>query len=171
VHRPICKAVQLSRLRPKHIIALPILCVLLQPVACGVFNQPPPTNQVFFKQDLFANKNTAPGWFAYGMALSSWDPTYLSGGKLNYFDREVFARAEAARIWKQLREKGEVNADKDLDALSAINDAGYMQEYVWIYLKRRSFQNPGDLRLEEFRVWAKENLQQHTPVENPGVSF
>lgn len=162
---------QCQRVRHSLYIVLPVFIALLQLVSCGVFDQPPPTNQVFFSQKLFADKNTSPGWFAYGMALSSWEPGYLPNGKPNYFDREVFARTEAAVIWKQLREKGSVEADKDLDALWAIHDAGYMQEYLWAYLKRRSWRDPGNLRLDEFRVWAKENLQRHEPVENPGVSF
>ena len=147
------------------------LFVFLQLVSCCVFSQPPPGNKVYFSQKIFADKNASPGWLAYGIGLSSWEPSYLSNGKLNYFDREVFARSEAATIWKQLRKKGSVEADKDLDALWAVNDAGYMKEYLWVYLKRRSWQDPGNLRLEAFRVWAKENLQQHKPVENPGVSF
>jgi hypothetical protein len=162
---------QFKGLRRKRFLLLSILFAVFQLVACGVFDQPPPTNQVYFSQELFANKNTAPGWFAYGMALSSWEPTYLSNGKLNYYDREVFARAEAATIWKQLREKGDVKADKDLDALWAVNAAGFMPEYVWLYLKRRSFQNPGNLRLDAFRAWAKAYLPQHEAVENPGVFF
>lgn len=147
------------------------LFVLLHLTSCSVYNQPPPTNQVYFSQEIFADKNASAGWVAYGIALSSWEPSYLPNGKLNYFDREVFARTEAAAAWKQLRQKGSVEADRDLDALWAVNDAGYMKEYVWVYLKRRSFQNPGDLRLEAFREWAKRILQQHQPVENPGVSF
>lgn len=162
---------RLSELRRKYATVLSVLLALLQLTACGVFDQPPPTNQVYFNQKIFANKNTSPGWFAYGMALSSWKPTYLPNGKLNYYAREVFARAEAATIWKQLREKGDVEADKDLDALWAVNDAGYMPEYLWVYLKRRSWRNPGNLRLEEFRAWAKKNLPHHEPVENPGISF
>ena len=148
-----------------------ISLVMLQLISCSVYNQPPPTNEVYISPAIFADKNASAGWVAYGIALASWEPSYLSNGKLNYFDREVFARMEAAKIWKQLREKESVKANKDLDDLSTINDAGYMQEYVWVYLKRRSWRDPGNLKLKEFRVWAQENLQQHQPVENPGVSF
>ena len=147
------------------------LLMMFQLVACGIYNQPPPTNQVYFNQKIFADRNASPGWVAYGIALSSWEPSYLANGKLNYFDREVFARSEAATVWKKLREDGSVDADKDLDALWVINDSGFMKEYLWVYLKRDSFQNPGNLRLEEFRQWAAQILQQHQPVENPGVSF
>ena len=171
VHFPIPKPRQVPKRRRKHAVVLPVLFALFPLISCSVYNQPAPTNQVYFGQQIFANRNTAPGWFAYGMALSSWEPNYLENGTLNYFDREVFARAEAARIWKQMREKESVKADKDLDALWAVNDVGYMPEYVWTYLKRRSFRNPGNLRLSEFKVWAKVNLQQHEPVENPGVYF
>ena len=171
VHYQNPKARPLIKLARTFVIASLISIIFLQFISCSIYDQPPPTNQVYFSQKIFANKNTSPGWFAYGMALSSWQPSYLSNGKLNYYEREVFARTEAAKIWGQLRKKGSVKMDRDLDALWSVNDAGYMPEYVWMYLKRRSFQNPGDLRLEAFKTWAKVNLQQHVPVENPGVSF
>jgi len=171
VHYPIPEVRLLLTLRRKLTIVLPVLLVMAQLGACGAFDQPPPSNQVYFNQKIFADKNASPGWVAYGIGLSSWEPSYLSNGKPNYFEREVFARSEAAKIWKELRKKGSVEADENLDTLWAINDAGYMKEYAWVYLKRRSWRDPGDLRLEAFQVWAKENLQQHVPVENPGVSF
>lgn len=126
--------------------------------------------QLYLDQSVLSNKNSTAGWLAYGLALSAWKPVFLADGSPDYFNREVSAREIAAQIWKELKQNDASKSDPDLDILEAISDAGFMSEYLWIYLKVDTWKNPGTLELDKFKVWANEYLENHVPVKDTGVS-
>ncbi|MHC4118411.1 MAG: hypothetical protein ACYSWO_12995 [Planctomycetota bacterium] len=74
------------------------------------------------------------------------------------FEEELEARSSLAQIWKEIGDKGE---DKYLSDLELVHDAGFMREYVWTYLKRASWNEPENLRMEDFKSWQKANLKEH----------
>jgi len=78
------------------------------------------------------------------------------------FDEEVEARRTMAQIWKELKEKDQSRKDRYLDQLILVHEADFMREYVWIYLKQRSWsRQPEDLRLKKFSAWQRLHLQGH----------
>jgi len=80
------------------------------------------------------------------------------------FDEEVEGRKTMAQIWKELKEKDQSHKDKYLDELVPIHEADFMREYVWTYLRQKSWlRQPKDLRLKEFSQWQQLHLQGHQP--------
>jgi hypothetical protein len=80
------------------------------------------------------------------------------------FDEEVEARRTMAQIWKELKEKDRGRKDRYLDELVPVHEADFMREYVWTYLKQRSWSiQPKNLRLKEFSQWQQLHLQGHQP--------
>jgi hypothetical protein len=48
--------------------------------------------------------------------------------------------------------------------------AGYLQEYVWTYLRDETWSEPAGLRLQEFDAWRTKNLKNHRPVTYGSIS-
>lgn len=147
---------------------LSIIILLL--FVCNAAQPAKQESQLNLDQNVLSNENSAAGWLAYGMALIAWEPVYLEDGSPDYFNREVSARETAAQIWKELKQNDSSKSDPDLDILETISDAGYMDEYLWVYLKDDRWKNPGTLELEEFMQWASDNLVNHVPVKETGIS-
>lgn len=138
--------------------------------ACNATQPAKKDNQLYLDQSVLSNKSSAAGWLAYGMALTAWEPVYLEDGSPDYFKREISARETAAQIWKELKQNDASKSDADLDILETISDAGFMDEYLWVYLKEDDWNDPGTLELEKFNEWASKNLISHVPVIETGVS-
>lgn len=147
-----------------------LIVAVLFLLACNATQPTKNEKQLYLDQNILANKNSAAGWLAYGMALAAWEPVYLEDGSPDYFKREVSARETAAQIWKELKQNDASKSDADLDILEIISDAGFMDEYLWVYLKDDKWVNPGTLELEKFGEWASKNLVGHIPVIETGVS-
>ena len=48
--------------------------------------------------------------------------------------------------------------------ISNVADAGFLREYVWVYLHQPSWtQVPNGLNLAEFDQWRESNLRNHKP--------
>ncbi len=61
-----------------------------------------------------------------------------------------------------MKETAPENKDSYLDAAAAVYDAGYLSEYVWVYLKKDNWnERPQGLELDEFARWRKKNLALH----------
>ncbi|OGW24051.1 MAG: hypothetical protein A2X59_12380 [Nitrospirae bacterium GWC2_42_7] len=80
------------------------------------------------------------------------------------FEDEVEGRQTLAQIWKELKEKDNNLKDKYLNELEVVLDAGFMREYVWVYLRYELWKKPDKLRLKEFANWKKQNLKNHKAV-------
>lgn len=111
------------------------------------------------------------GWSFYVFELASWDCMNKEFSETIQYEQEVYARGKAASFWKTSKQVGGQEADPGLDALEAIEDAGFMREYVWTYLKRPGWNEPEGLRLKEFESWMRERLPDHRPVVDPGISM
>jgi hypothetical protein len=80
------------------------------------------------------------------------------------FNEEVEGRKKMAQIWKELKEKDQSRKDTYLDELVPVHEADFIREYVWAYLKQRSWsKQPMDLRLTEFAAWQELHLIGHQP--------
>ena len=144
------------------------LIILIAVFLAGCSAPTPKQNQIVVDPALLGT-NAATGWIAYGLALASWEGS--NDTDQNLYEREVFARGSVARIWAELRAKGEKLEDEDLDALATVEKAGYMREYVWYFLRKEDWLEPSGLNLKDFQSWLKTNLSNHVAVTNPGVSF
>jgi len=77
-------------------------------------------------QSVMKNRNSLAGWLSYGMALAAWKPVNDTSGKLNFYEREVYARESTALIWQDLKKDGKKLPDPDLDALVLITKSGFI---------------------------------------------
>ena len=109
-------------------------------------------------------------WLGYLLArqayiLKNEDQYHLLPGVIvPSFEEELEGRMALARIWKEMDNKLE---DKYLNELELVHNAGFMREYVWISLKRASWNEPDKLRIKNFQSWKKANLKGHK-VESYG---
>lgn len=88
------------------------------------------------------------------------------------FDEEVFARGEAAKIYRELRAKGSGSDSAYFNDLEKVDRAGFMREYVWQYLHRDAWgPAPATLRSGDFERWARSNLGQHVVETRGRVAF
>jgi hypothetical protein len=89
------------------------------------------------------------------------------------FDEEVFARGEAAKIYRNLKQQNKAMESPYFNELEKVDAAGFMPEYVWRYLKRNEWSTaPPDLRAAEFDRWSRSNLaSKHTPETRGNVVF
>ena len=89
------------------------------------------------------------------------------------FDEEVFARGEAAKIYRNLKQQNKAMESPYFNDLEKVDAAGFMPEYVWRYLKRNEWSTaPPDLRAVEFERWSRSNLaSKHAPETRGNVVF
>ena len=113
-------------------------------------------------------------------AISDDDPAYQSwvryslgrsacqlriGGdnpaRASSFDCELTARRLLADSW---REKAGLSvADRYLDELLVVDDAGFLGEYVATEFRKRDWTIPGDLETRTYRRWMRSTLPGHEP--------
>jgi hypothetical protein len=65
--------------------------------------------------------------------------------------------------WQEKKIFDPTPEDAYLDALSTVQDAGYLDEYVVRYLGKSHWSVPGDLEDKAFRQWAAAKLPRHRP--------
>jgi hypothetical protein len=87
------------------------------------------------------------------------------------FEEEVWARDAAGQIYIELRQK-----EPDLDVvyfndLARVRVAGFIREYVWVFLYQASWPDPGNLRVKEFEEWRRANLAGHRVVTYGALSL
>jgi hypothetical protein len=89
------------------------------------------------------------------------------------FDEEVFARGEAANIYRNLKQQNKAMESPYFNDLEKVDAAGFMPEYVWRYLKRNEWSTaPPNLRAAEFDRWSRGNLNsKHAPETRGNVVF
>ena len=79
------------------------------------------------------------------------------------FDCELLARRHLIETWREYRTGDDSIEDDYLDTLIAVDDAGFLREYVARFFGRKSWQLPPDLQTESFDSWRRENLRGHRP--------
>ena len=113
----------------------------------------------------YAYASTDPvlqAWVAYGLARSVCQ-LEIGGpnpARNQAFECELVAREALIARWQQ----SEAQGDAYLERLTATHSAGYLEEYVWHYLRRQEWARPEDLDLEGFKAWRGEFLpRRHRP--------
>ena len=86
------------------------------------------------------------------------------------FEQEVQARDATLKTYLSVQKRDPELDIPCFDDLSRVGDAGFLREYVWVYLQQKSWsQQPSDLRLSEFDTWRQSNLSDHKPQTQGAV--
>lgn len=106
-------------------------------------------------------------WLGYLMARAAYRaehklPTPESGVIFSTFDEEVGARTSAAQIYQELKEQEKGLHDGYWETLSQIKAKGFMNAYVWTYLRQERWpaeEQPKNL--SAFQAWSRSHLKDH----------
>lgn len=79
------------------------------------------------------------------------------------FDEEVRGRLMAVSLYRQMHRKNPAFHSAYFAALSRVQAAGFLREYVWHYLRNPSWQRPDGLKLAAFAAWRAAHLRHHVP--------
>ena len=84
--------------------------------------------------------------------------------RVSTFDCEVNARSHLVDAWQEARVRDEAAEDVYLDALLAVRNAGFLNEYVVQYFSRPSWDVPLALDNAGFDDYRRTHLRSHRPV-------
>lgn len=104
-------------------------------------------------------------WVAYSLMRSTCQ--LLIGGdnpaRASSFECEFTARQQLVNTWEEKHAINQEITSEYLEALSAVNQAGFLAEYTAHYFRSKDWQLPAGLRVDEFRDWRREHLRRHRP--------
>ena len=116
-----------------------------------------------------------PIWLGYLMARA----VYVQDHKAEYsgeigvvkahFSEEVSARTKAATMYDELGRNGHIHY---FDDLLKVKKAGYMKEYVWVYLRQPAWTPDEEPKnLSAFSSWAQKNIPDHQIETGGSISI
>ena len=86
-----------------------------------------------------------------------------------HFSEEVSARTKAATIYDELGRNGHIHY---FDDLLKVKKAGYMKEYVWVYLRQPTWTPDEEPKnLSAFSSWAQKNIPDHQIETGGSISI
>ena len=104
-------------------------------------------------------------WVSYSLMKSTCQLTI--GGenpaRASSFECEFEARSQLVNAWQEQLQQNQDITDTYLDALSAVQEAGFLGEYTARFFGKKDWVLPEGLRVDEFRIWRKTNLRHHRP--------
>jgi hypothetical protein len=115
------------------------------------------------------NQNSMALWLAYLLAREQYHtehslPLPRSGEIVPPFEEEVAARNTTVQIYKELKEKDKQLRDEYWETLTQIKAKGFMDAYVWTYLRRPDWpKNSEPKNIAAFEAWKNANLKNHQP--------
>lgn len=136
-------------------------------------------NEVLIAPELLEGGNQAvtAAWLGYALARVGWlrqnvPQEYIDQGYYSRsFEEELHGRESMIKIWGELKDKDGSLTDLYLDELLEIYKAGYIEEYVWVYLCEDGWEgSPADERLDEYIEWEEVNIPNHEPLTLAGLS-
>lgn len=77
------------------------------------------------------------------------------------FDEEVAARTALLKDFDDIQDSLCVATRTATEEMAKAEAKGYMREYVWSYLHQDGWEQPEDLKLEEFKTWAENEIPTH----------
>jgi hypothetical protein len=143
--------------------------VLLATAVCGCAARPPQQRPCTLIIDWNTERPRGERgiWLAYLMKRAKFHERDGDCGDtatvvVPSFEEECLVRAATLKTYRSLQE-----ADPELNVpyfndLSRVADAGFLREYVWVYLRQPSWTRvPDGLHLAEFDQWRESNLRNH----------
>jgi hypothetical protein len=122
------------------------------------------------------NTPNAPIWLGYLMARAAYRiehklPLPESGSIFSTFEEEIQARTSAAQIYQELKEKDKGLHDSYWETLSPIKSKGFMNAYVWTYLRQASWpESQQPKNLSAFQAWSRSHLKNHKAITYGGLA-
>lgn len=104
-------------------------------------------------------------WVSYSLTRSTCQ-LQIGGenpARASSYECELTARRLMLETWKEKKAADPLAADRYLDELEAVAEAGYLDEYVARHFHRRHWQLPDDLQVEAYRHWQRQALPGHKP--------
>ena len=122
------------------------------------------------------NESVAAAWIGYALARLVWVRDNASSMENSSyrisFEEEVHGRESLVKIWEELKEKDPALKNIYLDEALKIYKAGYLSEYVWLYLWEDTWkESPPEARVKEFIAWQDSNLPNHQAETLAGLAF
>ena len=102
-------------------------------------------------------------WVAYSLMKSACQ-LELGGdppSRASSYGCEFSARRALIDTWDEKKAENPEIADRYLDALSLVRQAGFLDEYTVHYLGKKHWLVPAEVNLKAFADWRKENLRRH----------
>jgi hypothetical protein len=110
-------------------------------------------------QALSDDDDVLQSWVTYSLIRSTCQLEV--GGenpaRVSTYDCELKARQSLLDSWQEKRQ----HADPYLDALLAVSEAGFLDEYVVCYFGTSSWEVPAEVDLASFRDWRRAKLRGH----------
>ena len=153
----------------KKITGLAFLLVLIfTPFANSMAANEELNVQVHLDPESIKNEKLLPVWLGYVLGRAAYideHPELYRGQKgslIPRYDEEVEARAGATEIYLELKEKDKTIVSRYFDELAKIKAAGFMREYVWLFLHQNfSASSPTTERIAQFNEWVVQNAPEH----------
>lgn len=142
-------------------ISLPAVCRAKEPGVAIQFDPNTPNAEI---------------WLGYLISRTAYRlkhklPLPESGIIVPGFDEEVDARTGTAQMYQELKEKDKRLHDTYWETLSQIKAKGFMNAYVWTYLRRPSWPKSQQPRnLAAFQNWSSSLLKNHKAVTYGALS-
>ena len=106
-------------------------------------------------------------WLGYLLGRAAYRsehklPLPASGMIVPSFEEEVYARNGAAQVYQELKEKEKGLHDSYWETLLQIKTKGFMNAYVWTYLRRANWPKSQEPKnLAAFQTWSRSFLKNH----------
>ena len=166
----IANLLQVSLIRVTYGVTMRFIALisLLLMAACngGIYTRDGVTDgdTFYLAPSAFADEDPAyQSWVAYSLMKSTCQ-LGIGGenpARASSFDCEFTARRHLVNAWDETSFNNQEVTDNYLDALSAVNEAGYLAEYTSHYLGQDDWRLPEGLRVNEFRDWRQAHLRHH----------
>jgi hypothetical protein len=114
----------------------------------------------------FSNDDPAfQSWVTYSLMKSTCQLEIgdENPARASSFECEFKARSHLVNAWQEKRQQNQDIMDDYLDALSEVQEAGFLGEYTVRFFSKKHWQLPAGLRVDEFQAWRKTNLRRHRP--------
>ena len=119
-------------------------------------------NPITVDPELESNPAAVRPWLTYGVETAM-------NKNVDKYTREVSGRQAMAREWKYYTASNRNAHDPYLDDLVKIADAGFIREYVHLFIVPAPDQVVPTLRLQAYNSWALANIPNHKVVINAGI--
>ena len=143
-----------------------------------VASQPRPKVTVNWDSRAGQSKEQSAVWLGYLLDRAIYVKEHgneyadAKGVLIPHFTEEVDARSKAARIYEELSAKDKELHDDYFEDLVKVEEAGFMQEYVWTYLRQSTWaESERPSKLVAFSSWKEANLPNHRAVTYGSISM
>lgn len=117
------------------------------------------------EQALVDDDPVLQSWVTYSLARSACqlDVGGPNPARVSTYGCEFSSRQLLLDTWQEMRGRHGGEGNPYLDQLAAVREAGYLDEYVVHYFRRRAWQVPAEVDVEAFRSWKRRHLRGHQP--------